>query len=187
MKREHNLFNIGNGKNAMKRIILSLPLLFIMLQSLSAQYRIASSVIGSGIVTSSNSMHRIAGTVGQHVIGPVQNPQWSFSQGFWYQVRRITPVERIGEYVPAQASLDPQYPNPASSITHVNFSLPYFGAVSLTISDALGRVVRVLSEETLEAGSYHSLVDLSFIPAGMYFVRLRFKDQLLTQRLTVIK
>jgi len=152
-----------------------------------AQYRTASSVIGSGIVTSNNNAHRITGTVGQHVIAPVQNPQWSLSQGFWYQVRRSTPVERISEYVPTQASLDQQYPNPASSFTHVNFSLPRSGAVSITLCDALGRVVRVLSEATLEAGSYHSLVDLSFIPAGMYFVRLRYKGNLLIQRLTVLK
>ena len=171
----------------MKKHLLIIALTLLALQQLTAQYRIASSVVGAGIVSSSNNTHRIAGPVGQHAIGPVQNTQWLFSQGFWYQVRRLTPVERIGEYVPATASLDQQYPNPASSFTHVNFSLPHSGAVSLTISDALGRVVRVLSDELLEAGSYHSLVDLSFIPAGMYFVRLRFKDQLLTQRLTVIK
>jgi hypothetical protein len=55
---------------------------------------------------------------------------------------------------PALFELGPNYPNPFSSGTSMNFSIPELATVTIDIFDLRGRFVRRLIEETLNAGEY---------------------------------
>jgi hypothetical protein len=65
-----------------------------------------------------------------------------------------TELAPTGETVPSFAALEQNYPNPFNPATTIRFSLIEPAAVSLRIYDAAGRLVRVLAEGPLSAGTY---------------------------------
>jgi hypothetical protein len=67
-------------------------------------------------------------------------------------------------------------PNPFNWRTAITFGIPNDGRVKIDIYDVSGRAVTNLTDEEYAAG-YHSMdwiADRKAIPAGIYFVRLRF-------------
>ena len=79
--------------------------------------------------------------------------------------------------IPAIFGLDQNYPNPFNPMTVISFSLPEAASVSLAIYDVRGRRVRLLVDETREAGQ-HDVVwtgtdDLGRqLPSGTYVARI---------------
>ena len=63
-------------------------------------------------------------------------------------------------------------PNPFVASTSINFTLPRAGQVSIVLFDALGRQVRSLLDEHLEAGDQHVIVDAGDLSSGSYIYRL---------------
>ncbi len=72
-------------------------------------------------------------------------------------------------------SLLSSYPNPATSLTSVQFAFPgLIRGADLAIIDATGREVRTLfAGESFEAGQHQVSFDASTLPSGAYFLRLR--------------
>jgi hypothetical protein len=67
-------------------------------------------------------------------------------------------------------------PNPFTRRTAIKFGIPGNGRVRIDIYDVSGRMVTNLADEEYPAG-YHSVAWIAArkaIPAGIYFVRLRF-------------
>lgn len=94
--------------------------------------------------------------------------------------------------VPALFRLHPARPNPFNPSTHLRFDLPETAAVTLGIYSLQGRLVRVLLNETLSAGSYEEIWDGTgsggeSAASGVYFARLRKGPEILTQRLTLLR
>jgi hypothetical protein len=58
-------------------------------QHVAAQFEVPASVAGSGGTVSANSNNRIAGTVGQPIIGATQNSSNMIRAGFWPMPRQI--------------------------------------------------------------------------------------------------
>ncbi|MCH8328625.1 MAG: T9SS type A sorting domain-containing protein [Candidatus Marinimicrobia bacterium] len=86
----------------------------------------------------------------------------------------------IGEVdlgLPMEFSLAQNFPNPFNPETTISFSLPQAGRVKLAVYNLLGREVRSLVANTMEAGSY-KLVWNSLdnngrtVSSGLYFYRL---------------
>jgi hypothetical protein len=171
----------------MKKQLLTFTLLLLAMPLLQAQYKIERSVIGSGTVSGSNSTHRFLGTVGQPVIGPVQNTLSLFGQGFWYRAVKSTKVERIPGATPSLIQLSEAYPNPVSSRANVSIQIPVSVPIVLTLSDALGKTAMHISEGILDPGRYQLSFDVSHLPAGMYFLKLQAGTQHAFRRLSVIK
>ncbi|MCC2547946.1 T9SS type A sorting domain-containing protein [Hymenobacter sp. BT175] len=85
--------------------------------------------------------------------------------------------------------LYPLYPNPAGAegVT-LGFSLARPAPVTLTLTDAQGRVVRrILQDETYSAGPHQLRLSTASLPAGLYQVRLQTPDAEETQKLTLLK
>jgi hypothetical protein len=91
-------------------------------------------------------------------------------------------IERAVE----QLELRKTFPNPASGQATVQFAVPGRQDVALRLYDVLGRQVRTVQQGALE-GRQELQVDLSGLPSGTYFVRLRAEDHVRTQRLTVVR
>jgi hypothetical protein len=92
---------------------------------------------------------------------------------------------RVGRTVD-EVELLGTHPNPAQSRATVRFAVPETQAVTLRLYDVLGRQVRTVQQGALE-GRQELQVDLSGLPSGTYFVRLRAEDHVRTQRLTVVR
>ncbi|MBI5646234.1 MAG: T9SS type A sorting domain-containing protein [Ignavibacteriae bacterium] len=73
---------------------------------------------------------------------------------------------------PADATLGPNAPNPFSFRTIIPFTIDRSTRVTLTIHDALGRLVTTLVDGVREAGTHQARFDAQGLPAGVYVIRL---------------
>lgn len=92
--------------------------------------------------------------------------------------------------VPIGPELDQNYPNPfttSQGLTVIPFSLTQRGYVLLEVCDAVGRVVRTLATEEVNAGSHVRVFDAKGLPAGVYSYRLIAGGRQLTRSMLVIK
>ena len=76
-----------------------------------------------------------------------------------YGVRYATGVENEAASLPTQFALDQNYPNPFNPSTSIRFALPQQAQTSLVIYDILGREVRTLVNNTMNAGNYQVVWD----------------------------
>jgi len=75
--------------------------------------------------------------------------------------------------IPTEYKLNQNYPNPFNPVTKINFSIPKTSFVTLKIFDIVGREVKTLVSETLQANEYNVSFDASALPSGVYFYRLQ--------------
>lgn len=78
-------------------------------------------------------------------------------------------------------------PNPATGSVRLGVSLPEAGDVSLTLHDALGRTVAVLTSGRHLAGQHEITTDLSHLPSGVYRLRLGAEAGVVTRPLTLVR
>ena len=155
-------------------------ILFIVVFSLTLQQRteaqtvVRHSVISNGGNVTSNSQFRIAGTVGQPVIGIAKNSTNNLASGFWsLPINLITSVEEIpSAVVPREFRLDQNFPNPFNPSTTIQFALPKNADVTVKLFDLLGREVATLVDEEFAPGEYKLLFEAGELASGVYFYRI---------------
>ena len=98
----------------------------------------------------------------------------------------------IGDGIPAEYSLDQNFPNPFNVSTQIRFGLPDDGAVNITVFDLLGRAVAELVNEPRAAGMH--VVHWNgedrhgrSLPTGAYLLRLTTNDFSQTRRVTLLR
>lgn len=79
------------------------------------------------------------------------------------------------------------YPNPGSSSTSISFFLEQSLKISLRIFDMNGRLVKILTDATLEAGDHEITWNASDVNAGIYFVQLQSEENQERLKLIVTK
>jgi hypothetical protein len=84
-----------------------------------------------------------------------------------------TPSETATSY-----SLAEGYPNPFNPSTTIRYTIPEDAAVTLIVTDIIGRVVARLVEEHQGRGSYTSTWNASEVASGIYFARLTVTNAL---------
>lgn len=96
----------------------------------------------------------------------------------------------IGEALlatPVQSfTLAPNYPNPFSTTTQIEYSLPEASFVRLRIFNMLGQEVAKLVSSVQPEGIHEAVWDASQVPGGMYFYRLEAGSHAETRALTVL-
>ena len=94
--------------------------------------------------------------------------------------------------IPEDFELTGNYPNPFNSATAIKFGLPVQAEVRIDIYDVLGRLVRVLADETLPAG-YHRVVwdgrdeQKSTVSSGVYMLRMKSGDRVFDKKMSLVK
>jgi len=94
--------------------------------------------------------------------------------------------------VPSAFSLNQNFPNPFNPKTGISFGLPGDGFVTLKVYDIMGRCVKTLVDEKLEAGT-HNIIwdgtadDGSRISSGVYFYKLSQGDNVITKKMMMLK
>ena len=94
-----------------------------------------------------------------------------------------------GEFVilPNYNGLVSAYPNPFNSMATIGFVMSTQQEVSLQLFDQSGRLVEILVDEQLGAGSFTSVWNATNQPAGVYFYRLEAGSFQQTKMLTLVK
>ncbi len=84
--------------------------------------------------------------------------------------------------------LEPNYPNPFSTVTSIPFSLENKTRLKIAIFDQLGRRMETIADGIYPPGRHQLTWEASAYPAGVYFCRMRTEDgKLLTIELQIIR
>ena len=89
-------------------------------------------------------------------------------------------------------TLGPNHPNPFNPSTSIQFSVPEAGNTRLVIYDARGKLVRVLADESMPAGTHDRFWDGrsqtgELVGTGVYFARLEQSNRQRTHKLLLLK
>jgi hypothetical protein len=93
----------------------------------------------------------------------------------------------INNTIPTKYSLSQNYPNPFNPSTNIQFDIKRQGLVSLKVYDFLGREIKTLVSESLQAGSYESTFDASGLGSGVYFYKLEADGFSETKKMILLK
>jgi len=99
----------------------------------------------------------------------------------------IIGIHPISTVIPKSYSLSQNYPNPFNPVTTIRFNLPHAGNVRLTVYDALGKEIKLLVNENLQAGIYETDFDAANIPSGVYFYRIESAGYTETKKMVLVK
>ena len=93
---------------------------------------------------------------------------------------------------PLRFYLEQNFPNPFNPVTTIGFSIPQEGQTTVMIYDIMGREVRTLVNERLDADSYHiqwnGMNNFSQpVSSGIYFVRLLSGTFVSTKKMILMK
>jgi len=103
------------------------------------------------------------------------------------------PVNTHPESVlPTQVKLAQNYPNPFNPATRIQYSLPDQTDVSLAVYNLQGQLVRKLVTANQQSGTYHITWDGTNlygnpVSSGMYLYRLQAGEQILTNKMLLIR
>lgn len=99
----------------------------------------------------------------------------------------ITGIENISAEIPAEYKLHNNYPNPFNPSTKIEFDLPEAADVEITVYDFLGRKVKDLVSQNLQAGRYRTEFDANDHASGIYFYTYTAGKYRETGRMILIK
>ncbi len=74
------------------------------------------------------------------------------------------------------------YPNPFNNQTIIKYTIPESEFVNITMYDMLGREIEVLKNEYQNAGAFSIPWTAKGLSSGVYFAVIRYKNQMLTQK-----
>lgn len=152
--------------------------------SRDSTYILLKSVSGSGgVLFSHNEQNFHYATVGEAIIGNVQNGSNLLRSGFWgYPLVGISGTEGHDQAaVPGAFQLYQNYPNPFNPTTIIKYDLPKPSTVKLEIFNILGeRIITLVNSELIMAG-YRQVVwngrneSGNQVSSGIYFYRVEIK------------
>ena len=120
------------------------------------------------------------GTTASEAIALMDSAQTKYS-------KLVTAVEKATAVIPAQFALEQNYPNPFNPSTQIRFMLTTRGNVTLTVYDALGRNIRTLVNQQLDAGEYVTSFDATGLSSGVYYYVLRAGSLIESKRMVLIR
>ena len=88
---------------------------------------------------------------------------------------------------PITYSLGSPYPNPFNPNTMVNFSVPIYDMVNVSIYDMNGKLITVLVNEHMVPGDHSIGWYAKDYPSGVYFIKLKSSNFVSSQKVMLIK
>ncbi len=96
-------------------------------------------------------------------------------------------ISQNGSEIPVSFALYQNYPNPFNPVTKIRFDLPKSSNVKLTVFDVLGREVKVLANQNIEAGKFEIDFNASALTSGIYFYTITSNNFTLTKKMMLLK
>jgi hypothetical protein len=79
------------------------------------------------------------------------------------------------------------YPNPVSDQMYINFNLPESENLDMQIVSVTGRILRDVTNDVFKAGNYNLRFPIGSLANGMYFLRFKTDQGVITKRFMVSK
>ncbi len=116
----------------------------------------------------------------------------AFNQAGWglFSEARDFTIELmdIDDQLPPKAyNLLQNYPNPFNPSTHISFWLPTKDKVKIELFNAYGQKLKTLFYGEKAAGRYELTINLSNLPSGIYFYKMRTSKFQKTRKLILLK
>jgi hypothetical protein len=94
--------------------------------------------------------------------------------------------------IPEKIHLYPAYPNPFNPTTTISFDIPNtlagtINALSLHVFNIKGQRLETLINETIKPGKHNIQWHPKNISSGVYFIRFKYGEEVITQKITFIK
>lgn len=89
--------------------------------------------------------------------------------------------------VPAADKLDRIFPNPACDEATVEYTVANTLQVSIRILNMNGKLLKVLADEIMPAGTHQVSFNTADLPQGIYLCALQVNNSKMTKRITVIR
>ncbi len=94
--------------------------------------------------------------------------------------------------LPIEFALKQNYPNPFNPITTIVYDVPKESHITLTVYDLMGRVVKELVSDRINAGTHHIIWNGTdaygqSVASGMYLYRLKSDNYIKTKKLVMLK
>ncbi len=96
-------------------------------------------------------------------------------------------VRQVDSAIPATFALEQNYPNPFNPTTTIRFTLAVAGLTTLKVYDVLGREVRTLVNQHLDAGRYETTLDAAGWASGVYVYRLESSSFTASRKLLLLR
>jgi hypothetical protein len=105
----------------------------------------------------------------------------------WWKMTPVSVGGQASPSIPDAFTLGQNYPNPFNPTTKIPFALPQSGNVELKVFNILGQQVATLLNERMNAGNHEVLFDAAQLTTGVYFYKLTSGNNVVTQRMLLVK
>ena len=112
---------------------------------------------------------------------------WSPWASAWNFTTHLTGINLIAGEIPVDFYLYSNYPNPFNPSTKIKIDIPKSSYVKLIVYDILGREIKTLVNEKLNAGRYETNWDGSSYPSGVYFYKLITDEYVSVKKMLLMK
>ena len=75
------------------------------------------------------------------------------------------------------------YPNPATGLVHLTFSLPQSGPMNIELFNINGQLLKTISNEVFEAGNHQVEMNAGSLPTGVYWIKFESSKEMRTVKL----
>ncbi|MBK7229129.1 MAG: T9SS type A sorting domain-containing protein [Ignavibacteriales bacterium] len=99
----------------------------------------------------------------------------------------VVDVNDLNFDVPTQYTLSNNYPNPFNPTTTISFTLPEQAKVKVTIYDALGNQLEVITDDVKSAGTHNVKWNATNYASGIYFYKLEANNFVQTRKMILMK
>jgi hypothetical protein len=79
------------------------------------------------------------------------------------------------------------FPNPASDITSISYSILSPQKITIDLTDISGKVIKMFVNENFEPGPHSNILDLKGIAKGVYFVKTSVNGERVSQKLISVQ
>jgi len=104
------------------------------------------------------------------------------SLGKW----KITSIDDI-KITPKNFHLNQNYPNPFNSSTNIDYVIPTYSFVDISIFDICGKPIKKLVSNYKPAGTHHVNFTDNNLQSGVYFYRLKISENYLQKKMMHVK
>ena len=112
----------------------------------------------------------------------------TYGKGMVYEDDSFLVIDaKIDAEVPDSHFLNSAFPNPFNSKTKISYGLPESDQIRVSVYNQLGQEVATLFEGKRQAGFHTNTFVADGFSSGLYFVRLETSNQILTQKVMLVK
>jgi hypothetical protein len=97
------------------------------------------------------------------------------------------PLSLEKEFLPITYNIANIFPNPFNPVTAINYGIPDYGMVKISVYDISGRQVARLFNNYQSPGFYSIKWNASSFPSGLYFIRMTSNNFTDTRKVLLIK